>query len=102
MNKSFKIIFTVMSFIMVLQFIIIYILFNRNFPNQDFSSISSERVKEVALDYINRGIAGDVTLVNNEGGRIYAVDINYEDINYVIYVHGETGSVVWLTREEVR
>ena len=102
MDKALKIIFTIISFIMVLQFILIFILFNRNFPTQDISSISSERVKEVALNYINRGTAGDVTLVNNECGRIYAVDITYEDINYVIYVHGETGDVLWLTREEVR
>ena len=109
MDKSLKIILSLISLLLALQFVLIFILFNRepaasatrSCPNQVFSSISSERAKEVALDYIRHGTAGDVTLVNRNGGQIYSVNISYGDIHYVIYVHGETGDVVWLTREEI-
>ena len=106
MNKSLKIILSLIGLILVMQFVLIFILFNRDStasatrscPIQDVST--SERAKEVALDYISDGIAGDVTLVNEIGGRIYAVNISKENIHYVIYVHSDTGDVVWLTREE--
>ena len=110
MDKSLKVIFSLIVLLCVSQFVLIIILFNRdsvvsaprNFPNQDpISYISSERAKEVALDYISHGTAGDVTLVNENGSKIYAVNIRHENIHYVIYVDGETGDVVWLTREEV-
>ena len=101
MDKSLKVIFSLIGLLMVLQFVLIFILFNREpiISYQEFSSISSERAKEVALDYISHGKAVGVTLVNEYGGRIYAVDISYEDLHYVIYVQVETGDVVWLTRD---
>jgi len=111
MNKMEKIILSLFSLLIALQFILIIILYNRytvvlatrSQSNQSLvASISSERATEVALDYVSRGIAGDVTLVNEHGAWIYAVDINYDNINYVIYVDGEIGAVVWLTREQTR
>ena len=105
MTKSWKIIFTLISFLLVLQFILlIMFLFTRvtdTSLNGANPTISSERAKEVALDYISHGTAGDVTFVSESDARIYAVDISYENLHYVIYVDGETGDVVWLTREKI-
>ena len=105
-NKSLKVIFSLIGLLFVLQFVIILILLNRypvsatrSFLDQDMvSSMSSVRAKEIALDYISPAIAGDVTLVGEGGASIYAVEISYEDFHYVVYVDGETGEVLWLTR----
>ena len=108
-NKSLKIIFSVIGLLFALQFVLILILYNRysvsatrNFLDQDMvSSMSSERAKEIALDYIHPAIAKDVTLVSEGHVPIYAVKIKYENFHYVVYVDGETGKVLWLTRSDV-
>jgi len=105
MNKSLKVIFSLIILLFALQFVLIFILFNRysvvsatrSFPGQ---GVSSERAEEIALNYLRHGIAGDVTFINEGGVPVYAVDISHENSHCVIYVHGETGEVVWLTRTE--
>jgi len=108
MKKSVKLILSLIGLLIVLQFILILILFTRDsiepatssFLNQDSTtSISSEHAKEAAHNYVRHGTVGDVTFINENGAQIYAVNINYGNTDYVVYIHGNTGDVVWLTRE---
>ena len=106
MTKLLRIVFSIISLLFILQFFLILILFNRysasatrSFLDQSFvSSVSSEHARDIALNYSCHGIVGDVTFVGEANAPIYAVEIRYDDFHYVVYVDGETGEVLWLTR----
>ena len=92
MDKKFKVIF--LLFGMLLFFII-------PFSTRSSTVFTEECAAEVAVNYIGRGSVTDVALVTEEYAIIYAVDISYENFQYVVYVDGEAGEVVWLDREVV-
>ena len=106
MSKKSKIIFPLISLLLVVPVVLVVIFFHGDSivsaaRGTFLGSISSEDAAEIALDYIGHGEVDEVRSITENGVQLYAVDIKDENVDFVIYVHSRTGDVVRMVRTEV-
>lgn len=62
------------------------------------TQISSQRAREIAVEFVGYGVANDVIAFTDAGALTFEVDVRHEDIRYVIQINAESGNVTRLDR----
>ena len=62
--------------------------------------ISSQRAREIAVDFVGYGIVHDVMAFTDGGVLLFEVDVRYNAMRYVVLINAENGNVTRLSRYE--
>ena len=60
--------------------------------------ISSQRAREIAVDFVGYGAVHDVLAFTDDGILTFEVDVRHNAMRYVVLVNAESGNVVRLSR----
>ena len=60
--------------------------------------ISSQRAREIAVDFVGHGTAHDVLAFTDNGVLTFEVDVRHDAIRYVVLISAESGNVTRLSR----
>lgn len=63
-------------------------------------NISSQRARDIAVDFIGHGTVNDVFLFTENNNLLYEVDIRHEGVRYMVYIFASSGDVLRMSRYE--
>jgi len=67
---------------------------------QGVHQISSQKAREIAIDFVGYGVVHDVLAFTDEGTLIFEVDVRHNAMRYVVLLNAESGNVTSLSRHE--
>ncbi|MCL1988211.1 MAG: PepSY domain-containing protein [Firmicutes bacterium] len=69
-------------------------------PTPGVPNISRQQAREIALDLIGAGVAGEVMLFTEDGVLTFEVEIRQGALRHTVYVNAITGSVIRMVRQD--
>ena len=101
MRRTFKLL--LLCFVLLLISVSIF-AYERTTRTTDTSNnglaITQEEAQEIARNHIGHGTVENVTMLDQNEVLLYVVEIEHENVRYVVDIHSETGDVMGMSRYE--